>query len=417
MMKLSVFSIPSTDSEEGIEITEEDRVDIVSEEEIDECSSSQDIEKSPLADSADPSSWQLDPTLPMNQSAEVTSTSTIAEQQHNSIEATHNEHQEQLLPPMTWTLDPPPLCLDTWVEQPGEEFQVRGPTYLEDGIKQFSESSVLKLFAVDLVHVPKPLWTTGLSQHPHERIQQALRSEQTTGKPQLPDFVLAVNLVLPGATSSDQFYHWVTYFGTNQRLVLTDATTPFGRLASPFFFGSHDLDAFRARIFKLIPRVADGNFLVRSVVGGKPTLLGQKMKEYFIFDPCTGRGDGTDNKPPRRYLEILIDISSNPVANRIVKLVLGYATCLSIDIMFLLEAGNNKKKTTATSSGCCDEQSNNLEQQELNSTDTETNTTTLPERILGGIRIKNIDFAKAQRPCVSTLDTVVGIGDVDASAF
>jgi hypothetical protein len=67
-------------------------------------------------------------------------------------------------------------------------------------------------------------------------------------------------------------------------------------------------------------------------------------------------------------MELIVDIGSDTVATRIVKLALGYAKSLTVDMMFVLE-------------GATDD--------------------TLPERILGGVRVKEIDFKNrdGQRAC------------------
>ena len=56
-----------------------------------------------------------------------------------------------------------------------------------------------------------------------------------------------------------------------------------------------------------------------------------------------------------------MDIGSNSIANKITKLALGYAKTLTIEMMFVMEAATQD---------------------------------TLPERILGGVQIKNADFKK-----------------------
>ncbi|KAL7571401.1 hypothetical protein ACA910_007706 [Epithemia clementina (nom. ined.)] len=473
MVKLNPFAIPSPPSEEGIEIQEEDDEEEEEEEEEEDDKNEMEIEKRQhnykqqdkeeyYQEEKKENEKDLDDlarVLAMNTAFatslvdETSSCDFSSSRQtddasmlhvHQNVEPRNDEssvfeglpadssssnpnHSDQRKhdndnydddddgPVYSWTMDPPPLSLETWSEQPAEEFKVRGPTYFKDGgVKQNSEPSVLKLFAVDLIQVTEPLWKTGLSQHPEERIQRALRREQETGRAILPDFVFVVNLLVPGA-NNHCFYHWAGYYGTNDRSILTDTTTPFGRLAKPFFFGSHDLDAFRARIFKLIPRVADGNFVVRTAVGSRPSLLGRKMKQHFIFDPntCSGSGGSSSSssdkgtKNPRRSLEILIDISSNAVANRIVKLVLGYAKSLAIDLMFLLEAGNDNRTSVAIpqEEGDDTNDGNSSKEQEPDTRDT------LPERILGGVRIKNIDFVAAQRPCATS--AAVGAPTVD----
>jgi hypothetical protein len=60
---------------------------------------------------------------------------------------------------------------------------------------------------------------------------------------------------------------------------LFEADTPFGRVAYPFFYGNDD--EFRNNRFKLIPKVIDGNMVVKMAVKDTPTLLGNKLKQYY----------------------------------------------------------------------------------------------------------------------------------------
>jgi hypothetical protein len=234
--------------------------------------------------------------------------------------------------------EPSPLRLEAWSEPAAEAFNVRGPNYLKDRKKNPSQESAFRLLAVDLINCEKPIYG-GLCAHPNERVQQAFKRERETGVKELPPFIFAVNLCLPGAC----IYHEVAYFGIDNMEEIEQGTTPFGRLMNKFIFG--DSDEFRNKSFKLIPRIVEGNYVVRKAVGSKPSILGRKIKQYYI------RGD--------RYFEIIVDIASDPVAQRIVKLVLGYTKTMVVDMMFILEG---------------------------------TDEATLPERIFGGVQMKNIDF-------------------------
>ena len=240
-----------------------------------------------------------------------------------------------------------------WQQADATTFHVRTQNYLIDSVKTPSKPAVMDLLTVDLVKTSQPLFKTGggLCSHPTERIQQALVREQVTGIKELPAFIFCVNLCIP-AKQQGTYYHWAAYFGTDDVAKLRDPTTALGRVAEPFFFG--DSDEYRNRTFKLIPRIVKGNFVVRKAVGSKPSILGSKLKHYY------NRSD--------RFLELIVDIGSEKVANRIVKLALGYAKTLVVDMMFLLEG-----------------------QQEE----------TLPERILGGVRLSELDFKQkdGQRLC------------------
>jgi hypothetical protein len=237
-----------------------------------------------------------------------------------------------------YQVHPPALRMEAWSEPAAENFSIRGPTYLKDKKKVPSEQSAFRLLTVDLINCEKPLYG-GICAHPTERIQQALRREEATGFKELPEFVFCVNLCVPGTN----FYHKVSYFGIDNMEEIHKETTPFGKLMNKFIFG--DDDEFRNSSFKLIPRIVDGNFVVRKAVGSKPSILGKKIKQYYI------RGE--------RYFEIIVDIASDAVAQRIVKLALGCTKTMVVDMMYLLE-GNEEAM--------------------------------LPERIFGGVRMKNIDF-------------------------
>lgn len=239
---------------------------------------------------------------------------------------------------------PAPMRDAAWAEAVAQEFKVRGAKYAKLAKKVPSQSSVFKLLAVDMVFTPSTLYT-GLCSHEGERIQLALAREKATGVRHLPEFIFAVNLCIPAGSAGRKggCYHFVSYFGTDDKSILTDTTTPEGKLTNDFFFAEDD--TFRDTAFKLIPRIVEGNFVVRKAVGSKPSLLGTKLKLHYIRT--------------ERFCEVLVDIASDSVAQKIVKLALGYAKNLTVDMMFLFEG---------------------------------TDESTLPERILGGVRVCNVDF-------------------------
>lgn len=237
-------------------------------------------------------------------------------------------------------LEPSPLRLEAWAEPSAGDFQVRGKNYLRDKVKIPSQQSFFRLLTVDLINTARPLFG-GMCSHPQERVQQALKRERETGVKELPDFIFCVNLVVPGQS----IYHAAFYFGIDGAALheIRQGLTPTGRLMGQFLFG--DSDEFRDSTFKLIPRIIEGNIIVRKAVGSKPSILGRKIKQYYIR---------TD-----RYMEVIVDIASDPMAQRIVKLCLGYIKSIVVDMMFVLEGQGEA---------------------------------TLPERIFGGVRLKNIDF-------------------------
>jgi Protein ENHANCED DISEASE RESISTANCE 2, C-terminal len=239
--------------------------------------------------------------------------------------------------------NPEPLLAEKWAEPDANSFLVRGPFYKQDRVKVNAGNSIGRLIAVDVVLVDKPIFS-GMSTHPTERIQLALKRERSrlaNGKSSdMPPFIFVVNIVLPGPP----FYHGVFYYAVEDMTTI-DGSNGSGSslLCKEFLFG--DSDAFRDRTFKLIPQIVQGNFMVRKAVGSTPAIMGTKLKQTYV------RHD--------RYCEVILDCGSSPVAMGVIRLSLGYAKTLAIDMGFLLE-GNDES--------------------------------TLPERIFGCVRMKFPEF-------------------------
>lgn len=239
---------------------------------------------------------------------------------------------------------PPPFDLEKWAEPDANSFRVRGPTYKTDRQKINAGESIARLVAVDIVQVDEPIYT-GMATHPTERIQLALKKEEELKamgrQSDVPPFIFVLNIVLPG----EPLYHAVFYYAVdNMREINGTAGTPTSKLCNRFFFG--DSDSFRDRTFKLIPQIVQGNFMVRKAVGSTPAIMGKKLKQLYV------RGE--------RFFEIILDCGSSSVAAGVIRLSLGYAKTIVVDLGFLFEGDDE---------------------------------TVLPERIFGCVRIKNPDFS------------------------
>ena len=86
-------------------------------------------------------------------------------------------------------------------------------------------------------------------------------------------------------------------------------------------------DDFRDSRLKIIPRIAEGPWLVRKGVGCVPAILGKKVQQLYFRDA----------DPKYNYMEVVADVSSSMVAGRILALVKGAATALTIDLSFTLQ--------------------------------------------------------------------------------
>jgi hypothetical protein len=95
--------------------------------------------------------------------------------------------------------------------------------------------------------------------------------------------------------------------------------------------------------------------LVRKAVGSTPAIMGTKLKQCYVRN--------------ERFMEVILDCGSSAVATGVIRLSLGYAKTLVVDMGFLLEADSDEH---------------------------------LPERIFGAVRIKYPSFGSHLRKVVET---------------
>lgn len=244
--------------------------------------------------------------------------------------------------------NPLPLMLEGWAEPDANSFFVRGKTYQEDRKKTNAGASIGRLVAVDVVQVDAPIYS-GMTLHPSERFQLALKKENSLKAKGLdsdmPPFLFVVNIVLPGPP----FHHGVFYYAIDNMSNIDGTNgSPSSLLCKEFIFGNND--SFRDKTFKLIPQIVQGNFIVKKAVGSTPAIMGQKLRQLYVK---------TD-----RSFEVILDCCSSPVATGVIRLSLGYAKTLVVDMGFLLEGKDDIH---------------------------------LPERLIGCARVRNLDFSTAMR--------------------
>jgi len=120
----------------------------------------------------------------------------------------------------------------------------------------------------------------------------------------------------------------------------------FDRLLQQFLEGDDD---FRDSTLKIIPRVSEGSWVVKKGVGRVPAILGRKVKQEYHR--------GSD------YIEIDADLATSRIAGQIVGLIKSYCKSIVVDMSFLLQADTSD---------------------------------TLPESLIGGIRIHKADMDKVE---------------------
>ncbi|KAH7433548.1 hypothetical protein KP509_07G074600 [Ceratopteris richardii] len=220
-----------------------------------------------------------------------------------------------------------------WASPPGPSFQVRSSNYLIKHQKCASEECLFETVGVDWLRSHHKL--DHVLSRPDNRVIQALRRchDHDQG---LEDFILAVNLQIPGR----DYHHAVFYFVSSDPI-------PSGSLLYRFIY--EEDDDFRNSRFKLISRIVKGPWIVRATVANHAAcLLGKALVCNYYNGP--------------NYFEIDVDVSTSVLANAILHLALGYVSSVTVDMAFLVEAQTEEE---------------------------------LPERILGAVRIAQIEMASA----------------------
>ena len=141
-------------------------------------------------------------------------------------------------------------------------------------------------------------------------------------------------------------YSIVAAFTPKDKEACLSSDSPFSTLMQRFVDGT---DGDRNEIFKLIPGIVEGSWIVQKAVGNTPAILGKKIHIAYH------RG--------ANYIELDFDIASSAMAANIVRLVAGATRSVVVDMAFL-----NEGKEEAE----------------------------LPEQLIGILRLKKIDLRVAQ---------------------
>ena len=248
-------------------------------------------------------------------------------------------------------------------------FHVRGRHYLTDRVKEPSGPAVF-----DLMHVEVFLSNDKIG-NMAQRQESWLRRARAAGDSRY-------YLVVAYVTTAAPYIHLVLYFAVVQERV--DALPHFKALWQRFTTPGAEADDFRNERWKVVPRIAEGSWVVQRAVGTKPALLATKLTHTWIFCDDTsevaagagaagaaaaasggsssgGGGGGGVHHPveststscgvaarvrgesfvthrgPGPYLEADCDVASSSIALMLVSLMQSYAKALVIDLGFTIE--------------------------------------------------------------------------------
>jgi hypothetical protein len=162
-----------------------------------------------------------------------------------------------------------------WSQLPAEGFQIRGAHYLSDKVKVAAGPALFDLMHVTIFRSNDKIGNFAARQ------DSWLRAARRVGDTR---YYLVITYVTPAAP----YVHICFYYAVQPERVA--ATPHFARLWMQFTAHGPEGDAFRNDRWKVIPRIAEGSWMVQRAVGTKPALLAQKLTHTWII--CDGLPDG-----------------------------------------------------------------------------------------------------------------------------
>lgn len=216
-----------------------------------------------------------------------------------------------------------------WSSAGADGLRVRGKKYLEDRIKIEAAEPMFDLHRVDLFEFPSAT----------EHVAPSMDYVKEN-----PDkFFYIVQLMVPGPPH----YSIVAAFTPKDKEACLASDTPFSRLMQKFVNGT---DEDRNDVFKLIPSIVEGSWIVQKAVGNTPAILGKKIRIAYHKGP--------------NYIELDFDIASSAMAANIVRLVSSATKTVVVDMAFLNEGHSEEE---------------------------------LPEQLIGILRLNKVNLGMAQR--------------------
>ena len=100
------------------------------------------------------------------------------------------------------------------------------------------------------------------------------------------------------------------------------------RSAARYLMGD---DEHKNETLKIVPVVVKGPWVCKSIVGGKPAIIGTKMPVSYFYQPAE------PEKGKAQYLEMDLDIVASSAARGILSVVRGYTNVLTMDLGFVIQ--------------------------------------------------------------------------------
>jgi len=264
--------------------------------------------------------------------------------------------------------------LNCWSQPICNGFRVRGPNYLKDKVKMESRDFLWKVRGIDLFLTDTPPENAG-------RLSGIMGGQLRDVPTFIINFRLPWGILLTYFEIADMYTPFIKAGHDPEfdksTLPSTDIMTPGQRCAARYCQSSAEE---KDNLLKIVPTVVDGPWVVKSVVGNKPAILGTKMPVNYVYQK--------EEEGKSMYLEMDLDIVASSAARGILSMVRSYTNVLTIDLGFVVQ-GNHEDE--------------------------------LPEQMLAGARLHGLDPLNApalpvsQEHILSKLEPAAHDDDDDAS--
>eukprot|EP00580_Thalassiosira_gravida_P012277 CAMPEP_0201632194 /NCGR_PEP_ID=MMETSP0493-20130528/5914_1 /ASSEMBLY_ACC=CAM_ASM_000838 /TAXON_ID=420259 /ORGANISM="Thalassiosira gravida, Strain GMp14c1" /LENGTH=416 /DNA_ID=CAMNT_0048103667 /DNA_START=98 /DNA_END=1348 /DNA_ORIENTATION=- len=219
--------------------------------------------------------------------------------------------------------------LNCWSSPPSNNFMVRGPNYLKDKKKVPSGDYLLPSRGCDL-------FLTDLAPVNLGRNRSLLEGRLRDVPTFIINYRLPWGVFLSYHEIPERFIPFLRrgngHGDLSKPLPSTSNMPPGDRALCDFFLSdSHEKDA----VWKIVPVVAQGPWMVKKVVGGKPAILGKQMPVSYVYQP--------PENGLAEYLEADLDIVSSAAARKILAVVRSYTQVLTVDLGFVVQGNRTEE--------------------------------------------------------------------------
>ena len=219
-----------------------------------------------------------------------------------------------------------------WSESDSRTFQVRGLQYLKDRKKVPSSMPLMKARGADFIQTDK-FGPSHIVKHFPSILAGRLRETPTLiFNIRMPFGNLAMYFEIPRRFLSlikDFHDPFKSHSLEDLKQIIAGFTRPEDRAFCNFIIGENE---YKEAHLKIIPKVIEGNILVRKLVHGKPVIIGEKLPVEYLYmapDPPHGLAE---------YLEVDLDTGSSSLhAQNIISICKRFMTGVTVDIGWLIE--------------------------------------------------------------------------------